>query len=158
MFVRLYRRLPRARTVLFTSGWMITNADEQAIRLLPTSARQAAVDQDGTVQEDEHVAEITLDNDTPGARLLAGQKRGPQPGRNWDSSWPGLEVPHMWDRHTPRSRPRSMATPRLHALRGLYGDLTRTSNRQGLCCGSEQSPEHQTLASLLRVGSSDLMA
>jgi hypothetical protein len=49
----------RRRTVLFTCGWAITGADEQAIRLLPAAAWQAAVDQDGTVQEDKHVAEIT---------------------------------------------------------------------------------------------------
>ncbi len=49
----------RCRAVLFTCGWMITEADEQAIRLLPASAWQAAVDQDGAVQEDKHVAEIT---------------------------------------------------------------------------------------------------
>ena len=47
------------RTVLFTSGWAITGADEQAIRLLPATAWQAAVDQDGVVQHDKHVAEIT---------------------------------------------------------------------------------------------------
>ncbi len=49
----------RSRTVLFTCGWAITGADEQAIRLLPASAWQAAMDQDGAVQEDKHVAEIT---------------------------------------------------------------------------------------------------
>ena len=49
----------RCRTVLFTCGWMITEADEQAVRLLPASAWQAAVDQDGAVQEDKHAAEIT---------------------------------------------------------------------------------------------------
>jgi hypothetical protein len=49
----------RRRTMLFTCGWAITEADEQAIRLLPASAWQAAVDQDGAVQEDKHVAEIT---------------------------------------------------------------------------------------------------
>jgi len=49
----------RRRTVLFTCGWMITEADEQAIRLLPAAAWQAAVDQDGTVQEGRHVAEVT---------------------------------------------------------------------------------------------------
>jgi hypothetical protein len=49
----------RRRTVLFTSGWAITGADEQAIRLLPAATWQAAVDQDGVVQEDKHVAEIT---------------------------------------------------------------------------------------------------
>jgi Transposase DDE domain group 1 len=49
----------RRRTVLFTCGWAITAADEQAIRLLPADAWQAAVDQDGAVQQDKHVAEIT---------------------------------------------------------------------------------------------------
>jgi Transposase DDE domain group 1 len=49
----------RRRTVLFTCGWAITEADEQAIGLLPPGAWQAAVDQDGVVQEDKHVAEIT---------------------------------------------------------------------------------------------------
>jgi len=49
----------RRRTVLFTSGWMITEADEQAISKLPAAAWQAAVDQDGVVQQDKHVAEIT---------------------------------------------------------------------------------------------------
>ncbi len=49
----------RRRTVLFTCGWMITDADEQAIRRLPAAAWQAAVDQDGVVQQDKHVAEIT---------------------------------------------------------------------------------------------------
>ena len=49
----------RRRTVLFTCGWAITGADEQAIGLLPAAAWQAAVDQDGVVQEDKHVAEIT---------------------------------------------------------------------------------------------------
>jgi hypothetical protein len=49
----------RRRTVLFTCGWAITEADEQAIRLLPAAAWQAAVDQDGAVQEGKHVAEIT---------------------------------------------------------------------------------------------------
>jgi len=49
----------RRRTVLFTAGWMITDADEQAIKLLPAAAWQAAVDQDGTVQQGRHVAEIT---------------------------------------------------------------------------------------------------
>src|ERR1022692_221118 len=49
----------RRRTVLFTAGWMITDADEQAIALLPAGAWQAAVDQDGAVQNGRHVAEIT---------------------------------------------------------------------------------------------------
>src|SRR6202035_4465584 len=49
----------RCRTVLFTCGWAITGADEQAIGLPPATGWQAAVDQDGAVQHDKHVAEIT---------------------------------------------------------------------------------------------------
>ncbi len=49
---------PRRR-VLFTCRWAITAADEQAIGMLPSGAWQAAVDQDGAVQEDKHVAQIT---------------------------------------------------------------------------------------------------
>src|ERR1019366_6727748 len=47
------------RTVLFTCGWMITTADEAAIKILPASAWTAAVDQDGAVQKKTAVAEIT---------------------------------------------------------------------------------------------------
>jgi hypothetical protein len=49
----------RRRTVLFTCGWMITGAGEDAIRMLPASAWQPGLDQDGNVQDDKHVAEIT---------------------------------------------------------------------------------------------------
>src|SRR6266853_756161 len=49
----------RCRTVLFSCGWAITEADEQAIRLLPAAAWQAGLEQDGAIQEDKHVAEIT---------------------------------------------------------------------------------------------------
>src|SRR6266849_3089536 len=49
----------RRRTVLFTCGWAITEADERAIAMLPAAAWQAAVEQEGAVQEDKHVAEIT---------------------------------------------------------------------------------------------------
>ena len=49
----------RCRTVLFSCGWAITEADERAIGLLPAAAWQAGLDQDGAVQEDKHVAEIT---------------------------------------------------------------------------------------------------
>ena len=58
LITRLLSPAGRCHTVLFTSGWAITRSDEQAIGLLP-AAWQAAVDQDGAVQEDTHVAEIT---------------------------------------------------------------------------------------------------
>jgi len=47
------------RTVLFTCGWMITPAGEDAIKMLPASAWQPGLAQDGKVQEDKHVAGIT---------------------------------------------------------------------------------------------------
>jgi hypothetical protein len=64
----------RRRTVLFTCGWMITGSDEAAIRTLPAAAWQAAVDQDGTVQENTAVAEIT--------RLMSRAGNWP-PGLRW---------------------------------------------------------------------------
>ena len=47
------------RQVLFTCGWAITAADEQAIALLPDDAWKPGVDQDGHPEEDKHVAEVT---------------------------------------------------------------------------------------------------
>ena len=59
LITHLLSLAPRRRAVLFTCGWMITGADEQAIRLLPAAAWQPAIEQDGTVQDGKHVAEIT---------------------------------------------------------------------------------------------------
>jgi hypothetical protein len=59
LMARLLSLASRRRTVLVTSGWAITQTDQQAIGLLPAAAWQAAVDQDGVVQQDKHVAEIT---------------------------------------------------------------------------------------------------
>ena len=47
------------RKVLFTCGWMITPADEAAIMLVPQDAWKPGTGQDGTMEEDKHVAEIT---------------------------------------------------------------------------------------------------
>jgi Transposase DDE domain group 1 len=47
------------RTVLFTSGWMITAADEDAIRQVPAGAWKPGTRQDGGAEEDKDVAEIT---------------------------------------------------------------------------------------------------
>ena len=47
------------RTVLFTCGWMITAADEDAIRQVPAGAWKPGIAQDGAVEEDKDVAEIT---------------------------------------------------------------------------------------------------
>ena len=47
------------RAVLFTCGWMITTADEDAIGQLPAAAWQPGIGQDGAIEEDKDAAEIT---------------------------------------------------------------------------------------------------
>jgi DDE family transposase len=47
------------KTVLFTCGWMITAADEAAIMQLPADAWKPGIAQDGDIEEDKDVAEIT---------------------------------------------------------------------------------------------------
>ena len=47
------------KTVLFTCGWMITAADEDAIRQVPAAAWQPGTGQDGEAEQDTDVAEIT---------------------------------------------------------------------------------------------------
>ncbi|GAA1184503.1 hypothetical protein GCM10009664_58030 [Kitasatospora gansuensis] len=47
------------RTVRYTVGWKMTAADEQAIALLPESVWEDTLNQDGTVNGDAHVAELT---------------------------------------------------------------------------------------------------
>ena len=44
--------------VLFTCGWMITPADEDAIRQVPEDAWKPGTGQDGTAEDDKDVAEI----------------------------------------------------------------------------------------------------
>src|SRR5260370_3967823 len=47
------------RILLFTCGWMITPADEAAIMQAPGGAWKPGIAQDGTLDEDKHVAEVT---------------------------------------------------------------------------------------------------
>ena len=47
------------KTALFTCGWMITAADEDAIRQVPADAWKPGTGQDGTAEQDKDVAEIT---------------------------------------------------------------------------------------------------
>ena len=47
------------KTVLFTCGWMITVADEDAIRQVPAGAWQPGTCQDGTIEDDKDIAEVT---------------------------------------------------------------------------------------------------
>jgi len=62
------------RSVTFTVGWTITDADETAIAQLPDDAWTDSLHQDGTATSDAHVAELTglnqrLDNWTGRLRL-----------------------------------------------------------------------------------------
>jgi hypothetical protein len=68
------------RTVRYTVGWTITEADEEAIAALPEAAWQAAVGQDGAVQRECHVAELTgldarVGNWPKGIRLIVRRAR-----------------------------------------------------------------------------------
>jgi hypothetical protein len=47
------------RRVRYSVCWKMTDADETAIAQLPASAWTASIRQDGTVQDDCHVAELT---------------------------------------------------------------------------------------------------
>jgi hypothetical protein len=47
------------RILLFTCGWMITEADEDAIRKVPADAWKPGIAQDGSAEEDKDVAELT---------------------------------------------------------------------------------------------------
>jgi hypothetical protein len=47
------------KTVLFSCGWMITAADEAAIRQVPADAWKPGTAQDGAAEQDKEVAEIT---------------------------------------------------------------------------------------------------
>src|SRR5690242_1050537 len=49
---------PRKK-VLFTCGWTIMAADEDAIRQLPAGAWKPGITQDGTAEQDKDIAEIT---------------------------------------------------------------------------------------------------
>ena len=49
----------RRRKALFTTGWMITAADEDAIALIPAGAWKPGTSQDGAAEQDKDVAEIT---------------------------------------------------------------------------------------------------
>ena len=54
------------RSVLFTCGWMITAADEDAIRQVPAAAWKPGTGQDGATEEDKDIAEITHLNSRAG--------------------------------------------------------------------------------------------
>jgi hypothetical protein len=96
----------RRRTVLFTCGWMITAADEQAIRKLPRQAWQAAVDQDGKAQKDTAVAEITCLMSRAGTwpQGLRWIVRRTRPSRRQMPNLTALEKATGWQHRHPSTR------------------------------------------------------
>ena len=57
--------------MLFTCGWTIMDADEDAIRQVPAAAWQPGIAQDGGAEDDKDVAEITRPDDQ-GRELAQG--------------------------------------------------------------------------------------
>jgi hypothetical protein len=73
----------RRRTVLFTTGWMITAADEDAIGKVPAGAWKPGTSQDGGVEDDKDTAEIThlltrAENWPPGLRFIVRRVKPPR--------------------------------------------------------------------------------
>ncbi|MEU2835228.1 IS1380 family transposase [Streptomyces lavendulae] len=98
------------RTVRYTVGWKITDADEQAIALLPAGAWHDSLDQDATPDARAHIAELTGLNTRPGwpegMRLLVRRVR---PSRRqmknltvfekhtgWRYQITATSIRHMW--------------------------------------------------------------
>ena len=86
------------RTVRFCVGWKITPVDEDAIAALPHDVWVPAVDQDGELQDDCHVAEVTGLNARmagwpPGTRLIVRRSR---PSRRHERKLTDFEKATGW--------------------------------------------------------------
>ena len=98
------------RTVRYLVGWTITEDDEKAIAKLPATAWQASLRQDGEIQEDYGIAELTGLSNRPGwpdgMRLLvrrvrpAGRHRKKLTGFELKTGWKysviATNIRHMW--------------------------------------------------------------
>ena len=87
--------------MLFTCGWMITAADEDAIRQVPADAWKPGTCQDGTIEDDKDVAEITelmtrAGNWPAGLRWIA---RRVKPSRRHLRNLTNYEKKTGWVRH-----------------------------------------------------------
>jgi hypothetical protein len=98
------------RTVRYTVGWKMTDTDEQAIALIPETAWEDSLRQDGDIQDGYHVAELTGLNRREGwpegMRLIVRRVR--PSGRQlkkltdferktgWRYSVTATNIRHMW--------------------------------------------------------------
>jgi len=149
----LSRSSPR-RKVLFTCGWMITAADEDAIRQVPAGAWKPGTGQDGSAEDDKDVAEIT-DLMSRAGNWPPGQAVPPPPEephrlREEDR----LEVldhlhEHPGHRDNRRARQPSPAVHRHRAPRARCRGDRRRPHGQG---HGPAEPSIQNLAGQLRLG------
>jgi hypothetical protein len=131
------------RTVRYTVGWKMTDADEHAIAGLPETAWQDSLAQDGTVQAECHIAELTGLNTRTGwparMRLLVRRTR---PARRhlknltaferttgWRYQIVATNIGHMWGiggSHQPQW------LDVLHRAHAGVEDRVRTNKAMGL--------------------------
>jgi hypothetical protein len=83
LIARLLGMSSPRKTLLFTCGWMITAAGEDAIAAIPRQAWQPGITQDGRAEQDKDVAEITglmtrAGNWPQGLRWIARRVRPPR--------------------------------------------------------------------------------
>jgi hypothetical protein len=88
----------KRKVLLFTCGWTVLDADEQAIMQVPEPAWQPGIRQDGTVEDDKDVAEIThlmsrAGNWPDGLRWIA---RRVKPSRRHKKNMTGYEKKTGW--------------------------------------------------------------
>jgi Transposase DDE domain group 1 len=86
------------KTVLFTCGWTILDADEQAIAALPASAWEPGLRQDGSTEKDKDTAEVThlmsrAEDWPPGLRFIA---RRVKPSRRHQRNMTAFEKKTGW--------------------------------------------------------------
>ena len=132
------------RTVRYTVGWKITDVDEAAIAALGEAAWEAAVDQDGQVQDACHVAELTglstrVGGWPEGIRLLVRRAR---PSKRHLGKLTALEKRTGWRYQiTATNITRMRAVPGsghpqfldvLHRAHAVVEDRVRTEKAMGL--------------------------
>ena len=135
------------RILLFTCGWMITPADEDAIKMVPEGAWKPGIAQDGTAEEDKDVAEIThlmsragnwpgglrwIVRRTRPSRRQAGNLTAYEKKTGWRYSVTCTNIPDTGIRDVPGSHhPQYIdVTHREHAV--VETDGVRTSKAMGL--------------------------
>ena len=150
------------RTVLFTCGWMITAADEDAIRQVPAAAWKPGISQDGGIEDDKDVAEVTglmtrAGNWPDGLRWIARRVKPSrlaheEPDRlREEDRLEVLDHLHEHPRRRHRRRPRQPPSPvhRRRAPRARRRRDRRRPHRQG---PGAAEPPVEDLAGQRRLG------